>query len=420
MKGITLVKLFTILAVLPLLLFSCNKDAPQQVQNVAAEEVVTPVSNEGKIIPNQYIVILKDAAVAPAISYANGPFTDRAAKSQFMKEKSTIVIDQLNRFLIDEEIDPTKVLAYYTAVMSGFAIQLTEAEYEKLSKNNKVASLEHDREESLPDFKIESIDNSGARAQTTPCGITRAGGAANAGTARWIWIVDTGIDLDHPDLNVQTSYSATFAGGTANDCNGHGTHVAGTAAARNNSIGVVGVAANAPVVAVKVFSCSGSGSTSGILSGLNHVASNDLAGDVVNMSLGGYYGNGCSTGSSYRTILNSLSNAGTRVASAAGNSSAHAKYYQPACVNAPNVLTVASMTCSRNWSSFSNYGRGPCDFIATGSSVYSTYLNGGYATLSGTSMATPHVAGIMQVRNALPRSSGSVSNRGASYPIAVR
>jgi len=421
MKVITLVKLFTIITVLPLMLQSCTKDAPKQVEDTA-NEVVTPVSNEGKTIPNQYIVILKDAAVAPAISYANGPFTDRAVKSQFMKEKSMLVVDELNDFLISQEINTQNVIAYYTAVMSGFAIKLTEAEYTKLSESNKVASLEHDREESLPDFKVESVDNSGARAQTTPCGITRAGGAANAGTARWIWIVDTGIDLDHPDLFVVTnpSYSTSFVGGTADDCHGHGTHVAGTAAARNNSIGVVGVAANAPVVAVRIFGCSGGSSTSTILSGLNHVASNDLAGDVVNMSLGGYYGSGCSSNSSYKTILNSLSNAGTRIALAAGNSSADANYYQPACVNAANVVTIASMTCSKGWSSFSNYGRGPCDFIATGSSVYSTYKNGGYATLSGTSMATPHVAGIMQVRNALPNSSGSVSNGGTSYPIAVR
>ncbi len=419
MKKVTLVKLFAVSTVFLLMLASCNKDIPKQAED-SSDEVVSPVSNEGKIIANQYIVIMKDAAVAPAISYATAPFTDREAKSQFMKEKSVIVINQLNDFLISHEINTNKVLAYYTAAMSGFAITLTDAEYEKLSKSNKIASLEYDREASVPDFKVESVDNSGARAQTTPCGITRAGGAANAGTARWIWIVDTGIDLDHPDLNVQTSYSASFVGGTADDCHGHGTHVAGTAAARNNSIGVIGVAAGAPVVAVRIFGCSGGSSTSTILSGLNHVASNDLAGDVVNMSLGGYYGNNCSTGSSYRSILTSLSNAGTRTAVAAGNDASNANYYQPACVNATNVVTIASMTCSRSWSSFSNYGVAPCDFIATGSSVYSTYLNGGYATLSGTSMATPHVAGIMQVRNGLPNSSGSVNYSGTNYPIAVR
>ncbi|CAA6827601.1 MAG: S8 family peptidase [uncultured Aureispira sp.] len=419
MKGITLVKLFTILTILPLMFQSCTKEAPKQVEDTA-EEVVSPVSNEGKVIANQYIVMMKDSEVAPAISYANGSFADRATKSQFMKEKSVVVIDELNNFLISQDINTENVIAYYTAVVSGFAITLTDAEYKKLSESNKIASLEHDREEALPSFTVESTDNGGGRAQTTPCGVTRAGGAVNAGTSRWIWIVDTGIDLDHPDLNVQTAYSRSYVGGNADDCNGHGTHVAGTAAAINNNGGVVGVAAGAPVVAVKVFGCSGGSATSTILSGLNHVANNNYAGDVVNMSLGGYYGNGCANGSSYKSILTALGNEGTRIALAAGNENANANYSAPACINATNVITIASMTCSFGWSSFSNYGRGPCDFIATGSYVYSTYLNGSYATLSGTSMATPHAAGIMQVRNALPRASGQVANRGVYYPVAVR
>lgn len=420
MKSIRFAKFLAVTVVCFSILVSCGKESVEQGQELSNTKVA-PQSNEGKIIADQYIVVLKEDVVPSAISYANGKvFTDRAVKSSFMKEKGAIVQNQLNDFLISQEINPTKVLDYYTAVIAGFAIKLTAKEYEKLSKSNKIASLEYDRVEELPDFEVESVSEGGARAQTTPCGVTRAGGAANAGTARWIWIVDTGIDLDHPDLNVVTGYSRSFVGGSADDCHGHGTHVAGTAGAKNNSIGVVGVAAGAPVVSVRIFGCGGSGSTSGILSGLNHVANNDLAGDVVNMSLGGYYGSGCSTGSSYISTLNGLSSAGTRVAVAAGNSNANANYYQPACVNAPNVFTIASMTCSRRWSSFSNYGRGPCDYIATGSGVYSTYLNGGYATLSGTSMATPHVAGIMQIRNNKPNTSGTVSNRGISYPIAVR
>ncbi len=105
---------------------------------------------------------------------------------------------------------------------------------------------------------------------------------------KWIWIVDTGIDLTHPDLNVETNtaYAKSFVGGSANDCNGHGTHCAGIAAAKNNTIGVIGVSAGARVVPVRVLNCQGSGSSSGILSGLNHVAANDEPGDAVNMSLG--------------------------------------------------------------------------------------------------------------------------------------
>lgn len=421
MKAITLAKSFIALSAFSLMLSSCSKDIAEQTSQEPATSAVTPFSNEGDIIPNEYIVMVKNEAVAPAISYLDGPINDRATKSRLMKEHALTVKNELNAILIEAGINTTQVMNYYTAVAPGFGIKLSEEDFAKLSKSDKIDVIEHNRVEKLPEFTVESKSASGARAQTTPCGITRAGGFANASTSRWIWIVDTGIDLDHPDLNVQTSYSASFVGGSANDCNGHGTHVAGTAAAINNSIGVVGVAAGAPVVAVRVFGCSGGTSTNTILSGLNHVASNDLAGDVVNLSLGGYYGtSGCATNSPYRNTLRAMGQANTRIAIAAGNSNDNANYYSPACINETNVRTVASMTCSRGWSSFSNYGRGPCDYIATGSSVYSTYLNGGYATLSGTSMATPHVAGIMQVRNALPRTSGSVSNRGVSYPIAVR
>ncbi len=420
MKGITTVKSLVALTALSFMLSSCsNTEEIQQTQDTA-KEVVGPASVEGNIIPNQYIVIMKESAIAPALSYLSGPINDRAQKSQFMNEKGETIKAELNQFLIKQNINTKNVISYYTAATAGVAITLTDNEFEVLSKNDKIDLLEHDRIEKLPDFVVESVGSGAARAQSTPCGISNAGGTASANTSRWVWVVDSGIDLDHPDLNVNTQYSASFVGGSANDCNGHGTHVAGTIGAKNNSIGVVGVANNATTVSVRVFGCSGGSATSTILNGLNHVATNDLAGDVVNMSLGGYYGNNCANNTPYRSSLVNLSNAGTYVAIASGNDNANAALYAPGCVSASRVVTVASMTCSRGWSSFSNYGRGPCDYIATGSSVYSTYLNGGYATLSGTSMATPHVAGIMQLRNGLPRTSGSVSNRGTSYPIAVR
>ncbi len=407
-----------------LVITSCQDE---NVSDGVVESVVEPTSTEGKIIPGQYIVVFKNSKIQPASKVLEKTsFSSRETKAKSVRDVSEVSIKKMNSILLDNDLDQSKVLDYYTTKISGMTIKLGDDEFQKLSKDPNVAGIEYDRVVELPKFKIEEIipgDASQKMAQQTPCGISRAGGAANsAGKDQWIWVIDSGIDLDHPDLNVVTNstYARSFVGGSPNDCNGHGTHVAGTAAAINNSVGVVGVSAGASVVPVRVFGCSGGSSTSTILSGINHVGQYDLPGDVANLSLGGFFGSGCSSNSSYRNALLALGNAGTLVAIAAGNSSANAASYQPACVNGSNIYTVASMTCNRGFSSFSNYNMNPIDVIATGSSVTSTYLNGGYATLSGTSMASPHVAGIMHARGSGPRTSGSVSNRGENYPIAVR
>ncbi|MDY8134864.1 S8 family serine peptidase [Aquimarina sp. 2201CG5-10] len=407
-----------------LVITSCQNE---NISDEMVESITEPTSTEGKIIPDQYIVVFKDSKIKPASKVLEkSSFSSREEKAASVRDISKASIKKMNSILSDYDLDQSKVLDYYTTKISGIAIKLDSDEFQKFSKDPNIAAIEFDRVIELPKFQVEEIvsgDASHRMAQQTPCGISRAGGATNgAGKNEWIWVIDSGIDLDHPDLNVVTNstYAKSFVGGSPNDCNGHGTHVAGTAAAINNSIGVVGVSSGASVVPVRVFGCSGGSSTSTILSGINHVGQFDLPGDVANLSLGGFFGSGCSNNSSYRNSLFSLGNAGTLVAIAAGNDSANAASYQPACVNGNGIYTVASMTCNRGFSSFSNYNMNPIDVIATGSSVRSTYLNGGYATLSGTSMASPHVAGIMHARGSGPRTSGTVRNRGENYPIAVR
>ncbi len=404
----------------------CISCQDENFSDGVSEPVVEPTSIDGKIIPGQYIVVFKDSEIQSTSKLlAKTTFTSREAKAKSSRELSEVSINKMNSILSDNGLDQSKVSQYYTTKMAGIAVTLDDTEFQKLSADPSIAAIEYDRVVQLPKHTVEEIipGDSQKMTQTTPCGITAAGGAANsAGADEWIWIIDSGIDLDHPDLNVVTSstYARSFVGGTPNDCNGHGTHVAGTAAAINNSEGVVGVSAGASVVPVRVFGCSGGSSTSTILAGINHVGQYDIPGDAANLSLGGFFGSSCTNNSSYRSAILALGSGGTFVAIAAGNDSSNAANYQPACVNGTNVYTVASMTCSGSFSSFSNYNMNPIDVIATGSSVVSTYLNGGYATLSGTSMASPHVAGIMHARGSGPRSAGVVTSRSENYPVASR
>ncbi|TRD12809.1 S8 family peptidase [Erythrobacter insulae] len=225
--------------------------------------------------------------------------------------------------------------------------------------------------------------------QSTPWGIARVngGGAGNFATA---WVIDSGIDLDHPDLNVDTSRSFNSVGRNADDQNGHGTHVAGTIAAIDNAIGVIGVAPGAPVVAVRVLDRRGSGSTSGVIAGVDFVAANGSGGDVANMSLGG----GISTALD-DAVAAAAQASGVRFVIAAGNESRDANLSSPARVNGNGIYTISAFAQGDVFASFSNFGNPPVDYASPGVAVSSTWKSGGYNTISGTSMAAPHFAGIL-------------------------
>jgi subtilisin family serine protease len=242
-------------------------------------------------------------------------------------------------------------------------------------------------------------------AQTTPPGITRVGGPTKYLSGSKAWIIDTGIDLDHPDLNVDAASGRTFVPRTTTpeDDNGHGTHCAGIVAAIDNTIGVVGVAAGATVVPIKVLDKRGSGAYSTIIAGVDHVAANASTGDVANMSLGG---------GAYEPIdlaVIAMAEAGVHVSLAAGNESDDANNHSPARAEGDNIYTISACASGDIWASFSNYGNPPIDYCAPGVSIYSTYKNGGYATMSGTSMAAPHACGVLLHTNGNPNSDGTVN-----------
>lgn len=210
----------------------------------------------------------------------------------------------------------------------------------------------------------------------------QAWSVTNGSSAVKIAVLDTGIDHNHPSLAnfVNTSLGRTFVGGTTMDVQGHGTHVAGTIASYGS---VSGVMQNATLIPVKVLGDDGSGSLYGITQGILYAANIDA--DVINMSLGGGGYN-----QSMDEAVQTATSQGTIVVAASGNDGASSISY-PAAYS--SVIAVGSVTSNRTRSSFSNYGSG-LELMAPGSNIYSTYPNSRYTTLSGTSMATPHVAGV--------------------------
>ncbi|MEK7513084.1 MAG: S8 family peptidase, partial [Patescibacteria group bacterium] len=227
-----------------------------------------------------------------------------------------------------------------------------------------------------------------AQAQTLPWGIDRVDAeqvwpTGNVGDPIKVAVVDTGISTSHPDLkaNVKGGYNAIRPSRGWNDDNGHGSHVAGIIAALNNTQGVVGVGPAIDLYAVKVLNAGGSGYTSDVIEGIDWAVQHGA--QVINLSLGSSQGT-----QSLHDAVTAARSAGVVVVAAAGNSGGAVIY--PAAY--PEVIAVSATDQNNNLASFSS--RGPeVDLAAPGVSVYSTYKSKSYATLSGTSMASPHVAG---------------------------
>ena len=300
------------------------------------------------------------------------------------------------------------VFVVYRSALRGYAARMSATAAARVAADPRVAWVQPDRVFT-------------ASAQSTPTGIDRADGELSA-TARIngvdervnvdVAVIDTGIDLDHPDLNVHRAGAKNCSSGSsADDGNGHGTHVAGTIGALDNAIGVVGVAPGARLWPVRVLNNRGSGSTSSVICGIDFVTANASSIEVANMSLGGGGADDGNCGNTnndaeHRAICRSVA-AGVTYVVAAGNSSADSSKHIPAAYD--EVMTVSALadfngkpgggaaaTCRSDvddtFADFSNYGA-DVDLIAPGVCIRSTWKGGGYNTISGTSMASPHVAG---------------------------
>ena len=271
----------------------------------------------------------------------------------------------------------------YRHALRGYAAVVPEQRLAALSADPRVDYVERDHvavasAQTLP-WGVDRVDADRSR--------TAAGNGWGAVSNVNAYVIDSGIDRTHPDLYVVNHVN--FAGGANKDCNGHGTHVAGTVAARDNAASVVGVSPGAPLTGVKVLGCSGSGSYSGVIAGVDWVTANARRPAVANMSLGG------PTSSALDDAVRRSAASGVFYALAAGNSARDACTSSPARAGAGTnngIVTVAATDSGDREASFSNFGR--CvDLWAPGVSILSTRNGGGTTTMSGTSMASPHVAG---------------------------
>lgn len=299
-----------------------------------------------------------------------------------------------------------RVMHIYDTALSGFSVHMSDAAMKKMMRQNPgIASCEADKIVSLGPIDVSPKAPPGApgkpdkggsgdggtapQTDTVPWGIARVGGgtATYQGTAR-AFVIDSGVDLDHIELNVVGGVDFTGEGNGGDDRNGHGTHVAGTIGAKKNGIGVVGVAPGAPIFAVRVLDASGSGSYSNVIAGVDYVAENGKSGDVANMSLGG------PVDSLLNTAVENAASLGIRFVLAAGNERSDTATTSPASTEGPNVYTIAATDSGDGWARFSNYGD-EVDFAEPGVDILSTYYDDRLATMSGTSMAAPHAAGIL-------------------------
>ncbi len=327
------------------------------------------------------------AVLALAACSDQSPVAGRATTAAPLLSAGANAIQGQYVVVLNEGANPRSVAAIagvepgyvYTAALNGFSASLNQGQLNALQHNPNVAFIEQDQTyqaaatQSPATWGLDRIDQ---RNLPLSGSYTYTSTASNV----YAYIIDTGILPSHSNFGGRAAVAYDALGGNGVDCNGHGTHVAGTIGSTT-----YGVAKGVRLRGVRVLGCSGSGSTSGIIAGIDWVRLNRTNPAVANLSLGGGYS------SSLNTAVTNLANSGVFVAVAAGNENQNACNVSPASASA--VTTVASSTSSDAKSSFSNYGS--CvDLYAPGSSITSTWSNGGTNTISGTSMASPHVAGV--------------------------
>lgn len=299
-----------------------------------------------------------------------------------------------------------KPMFTYSSAMRGFAAVLTSAQLDTVRRTPGVAAVEENASASAFGPGSGALTGPAPRAAATSWGLDRIDQrqlpldgrftTTGHGAGTTAYIMDTGIDFGHSEFGGRAvpGFDAVGDGRNGADCNGHGTHVAGTVGGAT-----FGVAPQAHLVSVRVLGCDGTGSYAGIIAGFDWVAQNAQQPAVLNASLGGSFS------PAVNTAVNSLADAGVLPVVAAGNSTADACRVSPA--SAEGAFTVGATNTSDDETSFSNFG--PClALFAPGQDIVSARLGGGSIALSGTSMASPHTAGVALLYKAARPSASAI------------
>ncbi|MBW1298571.1 S8 family serine peptidase [Aquimarina litoralis] len=398
-------RILSTITVFSFLFYSCEKNEETFTDEASEMDIIEDIGAD-QAISGEYIVVFK----------ADESFSGKSAEMKIRSKRIT------SRYGISGK----NIKSTYSKAIQGFTGRnLSQEQVELLRKDPEVAYVEPnyilraDFQKGNPVSSLPAtVQNKAATENSVlpngeflPWGINRVGRGNGAG--RTCWVLDSGI-APHSDLNIDTNQSRSFVGGSWEDEDGHGTHVAGTIAARNNGSGVIGVAYGATVVSVRILDANGSGTVDGMIQGVDYVANNASTGETWNFSVG--FRNRFTS----RAIDDAFRNLErtTYGAMAAGNSDDDTQFYSPQLLRTGNSWCVGNMTNVDAPAFDSNFGRS-VDRWAPGTAVWSTWLNGGFNRISGTSMASPHVAGILLLRGNSTATDGSVSKGGYSAPIAT-
>lgn len=311
----------------------------------------------------------------------------------------------IDRVFSRNKMPARSLRTYFSGQSGGFITRLTTSELLQLKGDPAILRIEPDRVIAMGDC-FEVVDTT-----LLTWNIKKVG--YGDGRGKTAWIIDSGIDFDHPDLDVDSASSRSFLDDdpSAADAFGHGTHVAGIIGAKNNDFGVLGVASGATLVSLRVLDPTGSGTIGGMVQALAYAGSHASPGDVINISV---------DADTISDILDQqvkeTAAKGIFVVIAAGNDAMPFADLSPARCTGENIYTVTAIDSLDYFASFSNYGKG---YAAPGVQILSTWLGGTYAIGSGTSDAAPHLAGLLLLDGPDFKTSGTALNAPGADPNPI-